>query len=279
VEKGDVRDIALQALRDMRRRPSMGLLLSAAYLPVVFLFYFLAPGSPPNLYFILLLAGYSICFVLPFYFWCMAVALFDDDARKKKGGSYAAAYRRMLRFSRSELWVGVFYGLLNVLAFMVAQMVVSLVLSMAAAGTASQGSLVVLSLVHFYLSYLAADLAMVLLVLAPQVVLLEGGGKVDEVMRVSYQAVKKRYRDALILFILPELVIRTLFLGASFLIYYVPGVGLVFSLLLLSMILFEGARTSFVAAAFNRFYYRVLEEEKRSRRAKAAKKKKGKSGR
>jgi hypothetical protein len=128
------------------------------------------------------------------------------------------------------------------------------------------GSLLALSLIHFYLSYLAADLALVLIVLVPQMLSLEKGRRAEEVIRASFRLIKERYKDALILFIIPEIVMRTLFLGASFALYYIPGAGLVFTLLLLCMALLEGGRTAFVAAAFNLFYYRILEEEKKKKR-------------
>ncbi len=247
----------------------MWLLLSASALPLVFFFYFLVPGAPARWYFLLLLAGYSVCFCVQFLFWCMGVFLYH---RGDGGGSraYGEAFSRMVASSRPALLPGLLMGVAAVFAFMAAQMLVSLVLGFLLSGGVSAGSLFVLTLVHFYLSYLVADLVLVLLVLVPQMICLEGGAKVEEVFRASYLIIKDRYRDAVALFIIPELVVRTLFLGASFAIYYVPGPGLIFALLLLSMSLLEGGRTAFLAAAFNRFYYRIVEEEG---------KKKGKGGR
>ncbi len=247
----------------------MWLLLSASALPLVFLFYFLVPGAPARWYILLLLLGYGVCFCVQFLFWCMAVFLYRRDGGDGSRG-YGKAYSRMISRSRPALLPGLVMGVVAVFAFMAAQMLVSLLLSFLLSGGVSAGSLFLLTLVHFYLSYLVADLVLVLLVLSPQMICLEGGAKVEEVFRASYQLVKDRYRDAVALFIVPELVVRTLFLGASFAIYYVPGPGLIFALLLVSMSLLEGGKTAFVAAAFNRFYYRIVEEEG---------KKKGKGGR
>ena len=265
------RGIAVEAWRDMWRRPLMWLILSTSSLPLVFLFYFLIPGSPATLYFVFLFVGYSVCFALYFLFWCMAVYFFDGQVRGKGGSSYGAAFGRMENWAWPSFWAGLVSGLINVLAFMTAQMVVSLVLSFLAAGNASTGGLIALTLIHFYLSYLVADLVVVFIVLVPQMLSLERGRKLEEVLRASYRLVKERYKDALVLFIIPEIVTRTLYLGASFAIYYVPGAGFIFALLLLSMAILEGGRTAFVAAAFNRFYYHVLEEEKKKRKGKSKK--------
>ncbi len=270
-ERGATREIALEAWRDMRRRPLMWLLLSASSLPLVFLFYFLIPGTPSAFFLLFLLVGYGVCFTLYFLFWCMAVFLYDGRLRGKGEFSYGDAYARMGSWAWPSSWAGLVCGLITVMAFMAAQIVVSLVLSFLVAGQVSTGSLLVLTLVHFYLSYLVADLAVVLIVLVPQMLALERGRKVEEVIRASYRLIRERYKDALILFIIPEIVMRTLFLGASFAIYYVPGAYLIFTLLLLCMAFLEGARTAFVAASFNRFYYRVLEEEEKKRKAKPKK--------
>ncbi|NPV59374.1 MAG: hypothetical protein HPY75_06895 [Actinobacteria bacterium] len=249
----------------------MWLLLSASALPLVFLFYFLVPGTPARWYILLLLAGYSVCFCVQFLFWCMGVFLYHGDSKGGSPNAYRKAFAGMRSRSRPALLPGLVTGVVAVFAFMAAQMLVSMLLSFLLTGGVSAGSVFVLTLVHFYLSYLVADLVMVLLVLVPQMICLEGGTRVEEVFRASYTLIKERYRDAMVLFIVPELVVRTLFLGASFAVYYVPGPGLIFAILLVSMSLLEGGRTAFVAAAFNRLYYRILEEESK-------KKRKGKDG-
>ncbi len=262
--KSPVRGILAGAARDVWARPLMWLLLSASAVPLVFLFYFLVPGAPARWYILLLTAGYSACFCVQFLFWCMAVFLYRRDGAP----GYGEAYARMRSRARPALLPGLVMGVVTVFAFMAAQMLVSLALSFLLSGGVGAGSLFALTLVHFYLSYLAADLVMVLLVLVPQMICLEGGEKIEEVFRASYALVRERYRDAVVLFIVPELAVRTLFLGASFAAYYVPGPGLIFTLLLVSMSLLEGGRTAFVAAAFNRMYYLILEEEKKRKKQK-----------
>jgi hypothetical protein len=241
----------------------MWLILSASSIPLVFLFYFLVPGAPSALYLPFLFVGYGACFSLSFLFWCMAVFLYDGQEREGKGFSYRLAYARMGGWSWPSALTGALYGLLAVMAFMIAQMAVSVVLGLLVTREVSTASLVVLGHIYYYLSYIVADMALVFLVLTPQMLALGRGRKVEEVMRASYGVIKTRYKDALILFIIPEIAIRTIFLGAQFAIVYIPGAYLIFTAMLLCMALLEGARTAFVAAAFNRFYYRVLEEEKK----------------
>jgi len=267
-----IRGMALDAWRDIRRCPLMWLILSAASLPVIFHLYFLTPGSPASLYLLFLLIGSAVCFVPYFLFWCMAVFFYHGKEREKEGASYGDAYALMTKRSRPASLAGAVCGLLTAVAFMVAQIVVSMILSFMLAGQVSDATLLILSLVNFYLSYLVADLALVFIAMVPQMICLEKGNKAEEVIRASYQVVKARYHDALILFIIPELVTRTLFLGASIVMRYLPNPGLLFSVLLVCMALLEGARTAFVAAAFNRFYYRVLEEEKEKKRKAKSKK-------
>ena len=112
---------------------------------------------------------------------------------------------------------------------------------------------------------------LVFITMIPQMLALEGGRKTDEVIRASYLVVKERYRDAVMLLIVPELVARTLFIGLLYAVNLFTGVYSVFVIFLFSMALLEGGRTAYVAAAFNRFYYHVLEEEKK-KKVKAGKK-------
>ncbi len=274
--RSEVRGMVREAWRDMRSFPLSWLLLSASALPQVFLFYFLVPGAPASIFLLLLLSGYAVCFALHFIFWCAAALRFAGLAPGGEEFSQGEAQRAVAGRPKVVLVAGLSWGALSVMAYMAAQMVVSLVLSMLVAGGAGQGSLVALALIHFYLSYLAADLAMVLLALVPQFICLAGVERVEEALRLSYRMARAKYGDALTLFIIPEVVIRTLFLGASFLLYYLKEPGLVFAVLLVAMSLLEGARTAFVAAAFNRFYLRAVEEERRKRAKKG--KKQGKQG-
>lgn len=276
--KSTPRDFALAALKDIRRRPLMLLILSASTLPWVFLYNFLAPGFPANFYFIFLFIGFSLCFAVTFLFWCMAVYLFDDDVRGKGRHGYAGAYAGMRGRVRPSLWTGLFYGVISLMALEVAKIIVFMLAGSFMGGVTEEASVIVLSVLSQYLVFIAADLGLVLVVLAPQMLSLEGGGKVDEVIKASYYLVKERYRDAFILIIIPEIAVRTVFFGAVLVIPYVRMTYLVFVLLLVVMALLEGGRTVFVAASFNRFYYQAVDEEKKKRRKKsrqkAAKKKK-----
>lgn len=272
-EPGLVRELAVQAWRESIGRPVMWLIVSASSLPFVFLLNFVvgnATGGGLDL--ALFIAGYTICFAVFFLFWCMAVRFYDSEAREKGSGSLREAFRGMQDWSRPSALTGLTAGLVSVIGFMIAQMVVGLILSFIAAGqSGSQGALIALSYINFYLSFLAADLIIVFIALAPQILQLENGRGVEQILRVSYLKVKDKYRTAFLLFVIPEIVTRSLLIGAGFLITRLSGVIYIFVLLLISMILLEGARISFVAAAFNHFYYYLLEEEQRKRKVKPQK--------
>ncbi len=270
-EPGFVRELALEGWRDVRSRPLMLLIVSASTLPFVFLLNFVISSASGGLDLALFFSGYAICFALYFLFWGMAVIFYDGQLRQKGGASFRDAFKTMESWAWPSFLTGLIAGLVSVIAFMIAQLVVGLLLSFLVAGQSSPGRLIALSYIHFYLSYLAADLAIVFIVLAPQMLQLERGRRVEEVLRASYQKIKEKYREAFFLFIIPELVTRTLLIGALFLISRVPGVVPIFILLLLSMAVLEGFKTAFVAAAFNHFYYRLLEEDKQKRKAKPKK--------
>lgn len=272
-ERSTVRSVALLSWRDMRSYPSSWLLLCLSSLPLVFLTDFLVFGSPSSVFLLLLLIGYAVCYALHFIFWCLAVFRYAAGAGGEED-SGARAFMRVRSSARPVLVAGLFWGVAALVTYMAAQMVVSLVLSFVVAGGAGEGSLVALTFIHFYLSYLAADLLLVFLALVPQLVCLEGTARLEEAIRLSYGLVRERYGDSIKLFLIPELAVRTAFLGISFVIYYLPGPGLVFAVLLVLLSILEGSRTAFVAASFTRLYSRILEEKKKKSRAGGGKKKK-----
>ncbi|MDI7253192.1 MAG: hypothetical protein QME89_11650, partial [Actinomycetota bacterium] len=254
------------------------------------LYQFLVTYAATTLSLLILLVGYAVCFCLHFIFWCMSVLLYasrvSGDAEEREGevkakgrrrkGSLRRAYRGMLESPWAVFFTGLALGVIVIMANMAAQMVVGLVLGLFLAGGASPGILVVLStLQFFYLGYFAADLALVLVVTAPQVITMGGGKKVEETLRAAYQLVRPKYGEALKLLLLPEFIVRTLMLGLYFLLPLLKPRVLAVVVFLLCMSLLEGGRTGFVAAAYNRFFLRVLEEERR-RKAAEKKKKKGK---
>jgi len=262
--RGTVREAALRSLRDMRSYPSNWLLLCLSSLPLVFLTDFLVFGSPSSLFLLLLLVGYAVCYALHFIFWCLAVFRYAGRSGWEEV-SRPRALAKVRESARPVFLAGLFWGVAALVAYMAAQMVVSLILSFVVAGGASEGSLVALTFIHFYLSYLAADLLLVFLALVPQLVCLEGVTRLEEAIRSSYTLVRERYSEALKLFLIPEFAVRTAFLGISFVIYYLPGPGLIFAVLLTFLSFMEGSKTAFVAASFNRLYYLILEEKKRKK--------------
>ncbi|RJP30135.1 MAG: hypothetical protein C4536_10625 [Actinobacteria bacterium] len=276
-ERSLVRGIAVDAWNDIRKRPLMWLILAASSIPLVFLVNFFLPSLfgmsafSQTTYMVLQLAGYAICFALFFLFWCMAVYYFDDETRGKGRKSYAGAYERMKGWSLPSLWAGLVAGLIRVFALMAAQIVLSMVMSFLVSGETTESSLRVLYYVYFYLNFIVADLVIVFIVLVPQMLALEGGRRVEEVFRASYRLVKERYRDALILLIIPEFITATFYLGAAILEGNLSLGRSITPVLLLFVVLLEGGRTAFLAAAFNRFYYHILEEEKKKKKAKPKK--------
>jgi hypothetical protein len=271
-ERSLVREVAVNAWRDIWGRPAMWLLLAVSSIPLIFLVNFFLPSLftipafSQTIYMALQMVGYCICFALLFLFWCMAVFFFDDEVRGKGKLSYGGAYSRMRRWALPSLWAGLITGLVRVFALMAAQILLSIVMGFLIGGETSDTSLQILYYAYFYLNFIVADLIIVLVIMVPQMLCLEGGMKVEEVLRASYRLVKERYRDALILLIIPDLIAGTFYLGAALLegefslgFYITP-------ILLLFVALLEGGRTAFVAAAFNRFYYHILEEEKKKKK-------------
>jgi hypothetical protein len=250
----------------------MAVLLALSAVPLIFLTQFCMPGMigidamTRNVSLALLIAGYAVCFSLIFIFWCMAVWLYDDRARGGKNGTYGSARRGVSGLGRSPVWLGMVVGLVNIFALQFAQIIVSILLGFVASGQGSGANQELLFYILVYLSYIVTDLIMVLVVMAPQMMVFEGGRKVDEVIRASYFAVKTRYRDAVLLLIVPELVVRTLFIASLYALRLVPAMVAVF-VFLVTLAVVEGSRLAFVAAAFNRFYYHVLEEEKKKAKA------------
>jgi hypothetical protein len=255
----------------------MWLLLAVSSIPLVFLVNFYLPSLfgisafSQTIYMVLQLVGYSICFALFFLFWCMAVFFFDDEVRGKGKLSYGGAYARMKGWALPSLWAGLVAGLVRVFAIMAAQIVLSIVMSFLVSGETAETSLRILYYVYFYLNFIVADLIIVFVILIPQMLCLEKGRRIQDVFQASYRLVKERYRDALILLIIPEFIVGTFYLGAAILEGNLSLGRSITPVLLLFVALLEGGRTAFLAASFNRFYYHILEEEKKKKKAKPKK--------
>jgi hypothetical protein len=281
-ERSLVRDIAANAWSDLRRRPLMWLLLAAFSIPLVFLVDFFIPdlfnipAFSQTTFMILWLSGYAICFALFFLFWCMAVYFYDDEVRGKGKKSYAGAYESMKGWALPSLWAGLLTGLIRVFALMVAQQLLVIVMGFLVSGETSEASLRILNYVYFYLNFIVADLVIVFVMLVPQMLGLERGRKVEEVFRTSYRLIKERYRDALIILIIPELIVATFYLGAAILVGNLALGRSIAPAMLLFVALLEGGRTAYLAAAYNRFYYHILEEEKKKKKGKSKKQSGGK---
>ncbi|MDD3718467.1 MAG: hypothetical protein PHP28_07380 [Actinomycetota bacterium] len=277
-ERSLVRGMAIDAWKDVWGHPAIWLLLAASSIPLAFLDNFFLPSLytipafSQTVYMALQLIGYCLCFAVLFLFWCMAVFFFDDEVRGKGKLSYRGAYARMTGWARPSLWSGLVVGLVRVFALMAAQIVLSIVMSFLVSGGTTDTSLRILYYVYSFLNFVVADLVIVLVVLVPQMLCLEGGMKVEEVLRASYRLVRERYRDAFILLIIPDLIAGVFYLGAAMLLgEFTLGIY-VAPLLLLVVALLEGGKTAFLAAAYNRLYYHILEEEKKKKKSKGGKK-------
>jgi len=258
----------------------MFLIVTLAAVPLIFESEFCIPGTvvltsgDRTISLVLSMIGYAICFTLIFLFWCMAALLYDDSVYGKNERPYSNALRGVSRLGVSALWSGLIFGILNVFILQFSQMIVSILLGYLASGQGNGANQQVLFYILVYLSYIIADLILVLIILIPQMLVFEGGRKVDEVIRASYLVVKERYRNAVMLLIIPELVIRTLFIASLYAINLVPSSYAIF-IFLLTLAVLEGGRLAFAAAAFNRFYYHVVEEEKKKRKKGKSKKQGG----
>ncbi len=271
-ERSLARSLLGGAWGDFLRRPSALLLLTASALPLVVHSEFIIPGTVAitsaagTISMLMGLIGYSLCYSLLFLFWCAAVFIFGDARSAGGGRAMGEALRGISSLGATAPLSGLLLGLVGVFVTQFAHIAVAMLLSYAASGQESQASGVVLSYALVYLTYIVVDLVLVLFALMPQMIVLARGGKVEEVVRASYTAVRGRYRDAVMLLIVPELVLRTLFIAAMYAVSMLSGMYVIFAFAL-TMALLEGARTAFVAAAFNRFYYHLLEEEKKKPRA------------
>ncbi len=257
------------AWSSFRSRPLVWLLVSAASVPYVFA---LSTGAPD----VVFIAGFLVTFILMFLVWCMAAYAY--------GGEPETGTRVMLAEAREVLayqWMkflnlSVMFGLG---VFAATYFIIPLLLNfVVAAGKISGG--VGVNIAFYYLIYILISLLMTLFALVPQLATLRHDFE-DEttnssgIFRKSYEFTKERYKRALPLFLLPELVARTAMLLFTFLLLYVHDFIATYNLIvipaLLVLALIEGARTAYIAAAFNLFLDKVEEEEKVKKKKKPAK--------
>jgi hypothetical protein len=262
-------EILRGAWSSFRSRPLVWLLVSAASVPYVFA---LSVGAPD----IVFIAGFLATFVLMFLVWCMAAYAY--------GGEPEAGTRVMLAEAREVLayqWMkflnlSVMFGLG---VFAATYFVLPLLLNFIVQAGKISGGLGV-NIIFYYFIYILISLLLTLFVLAPQLAMLRHDFE-DEttnpsgIFRKSYEFTKERYKRALPLVLLPELVARTAMLLFTFLLLYARDFIATYNLIvipaLLVLALIEGARTAYIAAAFNLFLDVVEEEEKVKKKKKPAK--------
>lgn len=259
-----VKHLAREAWGDMAASPGTWLLLSASAVPFVFLLHFLMGGAATGLSLFLLLVGYAVCFCPHFLAWCAAVRSYAS--RHQATGRLPADQASRGTLSPSSLpcvLTGLTWGALALVVHMAAQMATVMLLGLLLSGAGEASQAVVSAVQYFYLAYVAADLVLVLVVLAPQALGLSGSRTVEEAIRTSYRWTRERYGLGVKLFLVAELAVRTLMLVGFLLIPLLRVPGLVVGSYLVFLSLLEGTRTAFLAASFTRLYYHIMEEERR----------------
>jgi hypothetical protein len=128
-----------------------------------------------------------------------------------------------------------------------------------------------------YVTYVLVALPVTLFALVPQLAILRHDFEKETesptgVLRTSYLLIKDRYKRALPLYLLPELAARTVMLLFTLLLLFaqefVARNGIVFIPVLLVLALIEGAKTAYIAAAFNLLLDQVEAEEKTTKKKK-----------
>lgn len=262
-------ELLRRAWSSFRSRPLVWLLVSAASVPYVFA---LSVGAPD----VVFIAGFLITFILMFLVWCMAAYAY--------GGEPEAGTRVMLAEAREVLsyqWMK-FLNLSTMFGlgvFAATSLIIPMIIYFIASTAKASGGYATF-IIFSFLSYTLTALAMTFFALVPQLATLRHDFE-DEttnpagVMRMSYQLIKERYKRALPLFLLPELLARTAMLLFTFLLSYAHDFIATYNLVvipaLLVLALIEGARTAYIAAAFNLFLDKVEEEEKVKKKKKPAK--------
>ncbi len=265
----------------MRRRPLVWLAVSAAGLPHVFA---LTMGAYQALLF---MAGFLLTFVLHFLAWCMACYSYAAGPEQPTTAMLSEARLHLASRPTAFLYLSSVFG---IGVFFAGNFLVPLLLTMLLAALRPEGS-VALGIILEYLRYLLVAMAVTPFALAPQLSILrhdfeEGLDSPTAPLRISYELVKERYRRALPLYLLPEVVALTCLLAFSQLAYYardsLVSRPYLLVLLIAALALVEGARTCLIAALFNRFLDEVEAEERGKKRKKTSgpkeKKKPGKAG-
>lgn len=251
-----------------RSRPLVWLFVSAACVPYVL---GMSLGALP----VVAIPGFLVTYMLLFLSWCMASYAYGaGDAFGTRAmlaeGREVLAYQWARSLNLSIMFAAIAYVVMNILLPVVLITAYSML-------NPSDG--VITGIFFQFASYVLLALPMALFALTPQLAILNHDFDAETdaptgALRTSYLLIKDRYKDALLLYLLPELAASALVLLLSLLIFFGRGFfsdfGFLYIPILLLMALIQGAKTAFVAAAFNLFLDRVEAEERAKRKKKKA---------
>ncbi len=264
-----------------RSRLAAWLFLALACVPFTFTF-FIGYYDYPSL--LISLLGLAIAFALVFLFWCLASYIYWDDNPSSSAQAFAVAKQKLCSQWNRFLNLSILMGLIISFGFFIAGFIVGNILTtlllaifMRSGESVSLG--ITIYIISYYVPYLSLALVMTFFSLAPQLAGLEtsefpGTDNAMGVLGVSYNLIKKRYRRAVGLYMIPELAARTIILGLIMASRYFPQNVRTFIPLLILMSLAEGGRTAFIAAGFNALYEEIIEEERARKKSKKGDKKK-----
>jgi hypothetical protein len=261
----DVKQIFKQALRDLKAKPVAILVVSVAYLPLLFIS--LLPIYSANIQLMAMVAT-VLLFALVFLGTYLAVAIFYHEG----SSPLAAALEIPGRQPKKTMFIALIMGSIF---FITGYFINQLVQSFAAAGLQNLegNSLIIASTVVFAISSILPALVLVLLAFSAQLLYWGRLEQAGQVVEASYRLIKPRYGDAVKLYILPEIITWVIAFG----LYVVSGLAVAaLWAVFVALVLLQGVKAAYQAAAFNLFYLKAMEEEEEKRKAEQRAKAKGK---
>ncbi len=265
------KNLMVKAWASFRSRWAVWLLLAMACIPFTFTFFI---GYYDYLSLLLHLLGLAIAFALVFLFWSLAACVYWESSPSPSRQDFSMAWGRLSSQWNKFFNLSILMGLITSFGFFVAGNIITTILLALFIGRGESVSLgITIYILSYYLPYLALALIMTLFSLTPQLAVLEpeeyqGLDNATGILGVSYNLVKRGYRRAVGLYMIPELAARTIILGLIMLSRYFPQNIGTFIPLLVFMSLVEGGRTAFIAAAFNGLYEEILAEERSKKKSK-----------
>ena len=263
------KELLLRAWKSFRSRPLVWLLVSAACVPYTFA---VSTGAPD----VVFILGFLLTYMLLFLAWCMAAYTY--------GGEPEVGTREMLAEARAVLAyqplkflnLSAIFGLG---VFAASYSVIPMLLNMLVLATSATASTAI-GIIFYFLVYILLALALTFYALVPQLATLrhdfeEETPNPSGVLRMSQQLIKGRYKRALPLVLVPMMVECGALLLFGILLPLAVDLGIMFALIRILAIVvlsfIEGAKTAYIAAAFNHFLDQVEVEEREIKKKNPAK--------